>query len=33
MNTFTMDKSLEKEWDGVIRRFFRHHQIVFEEIT
>jgi len=33
MNTFTMDKSLEKEWDGVIRKFLRHHQIAFEEIT
>ena len=31
MNTFTMDKSVEKEWDGFIRRFFRHHQISVEE--
>ena len=28
---FSLDRSLEKEWDGVIRRFLRHHQIPFEE--
>lgn len=30
--TFTLDKTLEQEWDQVIRRFFRHHKIPFEEV-
>lgn len=30
--TFTMDKTLEKEWDQVIRRFLRHHKIPFQEL-
>ncbi len=31
LQTFTTDSSLDREWDEVIRRFFRHHRIVFEE--
>ena len=31
LRTFSLDKSLEKEWDEVIKRFLRHHQIPFEE--
>ena len=27
LNFFTMDKSLETEWDGYVRRFFREHGI------
>ncbi len=32
LTTFSLDRSLEREWDNVIRRFFRHHQISFSEI-
>ncbi|MDY3729762.1 MAG: DUF5721 family protein [Candidatus Choladocola sp.] len=32
LRTFSLDKTLEKEWDGVICRFLRHHQIPFEEV-
>lgn len=31
LHTFSLDRSLEKEWDGVIRRFLRHHKIPYEE--
>lgn len=31
MKAFTMDKTLEKEWDQVVRRFLRHHRIPYEE--
>ena len=30
--SFTMDKSLEHEWDDIVRRFFRHHQIPATEL-
>jgi len=30
-SAFSMDKTPEKEWDEITRRFFRHHQIPFEE--
>ena len=30
---FTTDKSLELEWDNLIKKFLRNHQIMFEELT
>ncbi|MDD6212028.1 MAG: DUF5721 family protein [Clostridiales bacterium] len=27
--TFTLDRSLEKEWDRIMQRFLRHHKIPF----
>lgn len=30
-STFSLDRSLEKEWDGYIRGFLRRHQLDFEE--
>lgn len=29
---FSMDKSLEHEWDSLIRQFFKKHQITFLEV-
>ncbi len=29
---FSMDKSLEHEWDNLIRQFFKKHQITFLEV-
>lgn len=31
MKTFTLDKSLEQEWDSKVKMFFRKHEITFEE--
>ena len=31
LNFFTMDKSLETEWDGYVRRFFQEHGIPCRE--
>ena len=31
--TFVMDKTLEREWDRVIRRFLKHHQIPFQDLV
>lgn len=28
---FTMDKTLDKEWDDMAKKFLKHHGIVFEE--
>lgn len=30
--TFTIDKSLDREWDALIKKFLKNHQIVFEEL-
>ena len=30
--SFSLDHSLDREWDQVMRRFFRHHQIPAEEL-
>lgn len=32
IKTFTLDKTLEQEWDDRVRRFLREHEIVYEEI-
>lgn len=32
MNTFTMDKTLEQEWDRWVQRFFAQKEIAFEAI-
>lgn len=29
---FTMDKSLDLAWDSMVKKFFKHHQIVFEDM-
>lgn len=31
MNTFTMDKSLEKSWDTMVQKFFSQKEIPFEQ--
>ncbi|MBT9777255.1 hypothetical protein GPL15_12155 [Clostridium sp. MCC353] len=31
LNFFTLDKSLEQEWDESVKRFLKKHQIVYEE--
>ncbi len=31
MNQFTMDRSLEREWDDSVKAFLRKEEIVFEE--
>ena len=30
--TFSMDRTLDREWDGVVRRFFRHHGIAVSDL-
>lgn len=30
LNTFTLDKSLEKAWDGMVQRFFTKNGVAFE---
>ena len=30
--TFTIDKSLDREWDSLVKKFLKNHEIVFEEI-
>lgn len=30
--TFTIDKTLEREWDALIKKFLKNHDIVFEEL-
>ena len=30
--TFTIDKSLDHEWDNLIKKFLKNHEIVFEEL-
>ena len=30
--TFTMDKTLDREWDNLIKKFLKNHEIVFEEL-
>jgi hypothetical protein len=32
LKTFTMDKSLENEWDANMKSFLKHYEIAFEEI-
>ncbi|MEF9940907.1 MAG: DUF5721 family protein [Lachnospiraceae bacterium] len=32
MNTFTMDKSLEQEWDTMVKQFFSKKEIAYEEL-
>lgn len=29
---FSVDKSLEQEWDSLIQRFLKNHEIIFEEL-
>ena len=31
--TFIMDKTLEKEWDRILQRFLKHHQIPFQNMV
>ncbi|WP_167957369.1 DUF5721 family protein [Anaerosporobacter faecicola] len=31
MKIFTMDKSVEQEWDSNMKRFLKHYEVVFEE--
>lgn len=31
MKTFTLDKSLDQAWDGMVKKFFVQHNISFEE--
>lgn len=31
LKTFTMDKSLEQEWDSMVKRLLKHNAIIFEE--
>lgn len=31
MKTFTLDKSLENEWDAMVKRILKHNEIPFEE--
>ena len=31
LQVFTMDKSLEREWDESVRQFLKEHGIAFEE--
>ena len=30
--TFTIDKSLDREWDALIKKFLKNHEIIFEEL-
>lgn len=30
VKTFTLDKTLDKEWDEMTKKFLKHHEIVFE---
>jgi len=30
--TFRLDRTLEREWDQVVRRFFRHHRIAVTDL-
>lgn len=30
--TFTTDKSLDREWDILIKKFLKNHEIIFEEL-
>lgn len=32
MRTFTLDKSLENEWDSMVKRILKHNEIIFEEM-
>ena len=32
LKQFTLDKSLEKEWDFMVGKFFKHNQMDFEEM-
>lgn len=32
MKVFTMDKTVEQEWDSNMKRFLKHFEIVFEEV-
>ena len=31
MKTFTLDKTLDKEWDEMTKKFLKHHEIPYEE--
>ena len=31
-HTFTIDKSLDREWDILIKKFLKNHEILFEEL-
>jgi hypothetical protein len=33
IKTFTMDKTLEQEWDAEVKNFLKKQQIAFEELT
>lgn len=30
--TFTIDKSLDREWDALMKKFLKNHEIIFEEL-
>lgn len=30
--TFTIDKSLDREWDTLIKKFLKNHEVIFEEL-
>lgn len=32
MKSFTMDKTIDQEWDSNMKRFLKHYEIVFEEV-
>lgn len=32
MKVFTMDKTVEQEWDSNMKRFLKHYEILFEEV-
>ena len=31
-HTFTTDKTLDREWDALIKKFLKNHEILFEEL-
>lgn len=30
--TFTIDKSLDREWDTLVKKFLKNHEVIFEEL-
>lgn len=33
INTFSLDRTLEKEWDTLIKKFFKTNEIAFEQLV